>query len=95
MTQVRIAVGLSLHEAMKRRVEIKDYDHLMSYLDENFFYWKPFKRITQQFYARDSRINWRTWLICIDGKAALFVNGKFPDDRLEVVTKWEPSVGFL
>lgn len=88
MTLVRPAASsLPIDEAMSRVVEIKDYQHLLSHLKEN--YWESFQPedLTQRFYSRDRRIGWSTWLLCIKGQAVLFMKGRFHDERITTLPK--------
>lgn len=71
------ASGLAIDEAMERQFVIHGgWPFLVAYLRQRFYFWNPTEQnITSQFYATDARIGWRTHLICIDGKAALYTDG--------------------
>lgn len=68
--------GHTLDEAMEHVFELKDWPALVAYLQKVFYFWHPTEQnVTSQFYATDERIGWRTHLVCIDGKAALYTDG--------------------
>jgi hypothetical protein len=70
--------SLTLDEAMDRELEFHDKDALLAYLAERFDFWHPTEQnVTIEPYTADidERCGWRTHLLCIDGKAALFTDG--------------------
>lgn len=72
-------MGTTIDEAMERVIEIPNRDALMDFLRKNYEFWKPTEEnVTIKFYAKDDRIGWNTYLICVDGKAALFSDSDFP-----------------
>lgn len=72
------ASSLPIDEAMSHVVEVKDRAALLAYLREHYYFWTPIdENVTIEPYGFDDRIGWDTHLICVDGKAALFSDGKF------------------
>ena len=68
-----------LEDAMRTCVELPDRAALMEYLATEFYFWNPTaENVTVEHYAYDERISWDTYLVCIDGKAALFTDGPVP-----------------
>jgi hypothetical protein len=78
---------MSLDESMGNVVEFADRAAMLAYLKEMFGCWSPMdENVTHQPYTIDgspdgdcfdARIGWHTWLVCIDGKAAMFTDGGF------------------
>jgi hypothetical protein len=67
---------MEIGEAMSRCVELADGAALMAYLREHYDFLEPtIQNVTIKPYGRDERIGWDTYLVCIDGKAALFTDG--------------------
>lgn len=65
-----------LADTMARCVDIADGAALMEYLHEEFYFWNPTpENVTAKKWGYDARIGWDTYLVCIDGKAALFTDG--------------------
>lgn len=63
---------------MDRVVELPDRAALLEYLQREYDFWEPTEEnVEVKFYGRDDRIDWDTYLVTIDGKAALFANGPF------------------
>lgn len=75
--QVRPAASNALlSETMAKVVEIPDWQALLDYLQEHYSFWNPTKdNVAITPYGYDDRIEWNTYIITIDGKAALFSNG--------------------
>jgi hypothetical protein len=70
---------LTLDESLARVVDIPSRQALMQYLSEHFDFWSPTdQNVTIEPYAKDPRIGWYTYLICVAGKAALFSDGPCP-----------------
>lgn len=69
---------LLLDESMEQVVEVSDRTALLAYLRNRYDFWNPTdKNVTIRYYGYDSRIGWTTYLICVDGHAALFADGSF------------------
>ena len=67
---------MELSEAMDQVVEISDRKELIEYLQRECDYWHPTdENVEVKYHGHDDRIDWDTYLITIDGKAALFANG--------------------
>ena len=78
MIKIRPAAGLgtTIDEAMSRVVEIEDWEDLFRYLKREYDFWQPTdENVEIKFYCQDKRIGWNTYLVTIDGKAAVFTNG--------------------
>lgn len=78
MIKIRPAAGLgtTIDEAMLRIVEIKNRAELLEYLEKEYDFWQPTsKNVEIKHYCYDKRIDWNTYLVTIDGKAAVFANG--------------------
>ncbi len=76
--KVRPAMGSSLKDAMEKVVEIPDRPALISYLQENYEFWDPTdENVKIEYYTYDDRTDWDTYIITVDGKAALFADGIF------------------
>lgn len=77
----------TLDESMQSLVEFADRAEMMAYLKQRFDFWGPTEEnVTHEPYGDDwtpagnnfdARIGWHTWLVCIDGKAAMFTDGGF------------------
>ena len=76
---VRPAMSMqTLEEAMAQAVEIVDETALMNYLRKQYDFWQPTEQnVTIQPWGYDKRCDWNTYLICVDGKAALYANCPF------------------
>lgn len=69
---------MELSEAMDQLVEIPDRKALLEYLQREYDFWQPTEEnVEVKYYGQDDRIDWNTYLVTIDGKAALFANGPF------------------
>ena len=79
MSKVRPAASSALlSEMMERVIELPDRAALLEYLQEHYDFWKPTAdNVEVKYYGRDDRIDWDTFLVTIDGKAALFSDGPF------------------
>ena len=79
MTKVRPAGSMmELSEAMTRLVEIPDRQALIEYLQREYDFEQPTEEnIKVKHYSYDSRIDWNTYLVTIDGRAVLFADGPF------------------
>ena len=78
MVKVRPAAGLgrTLDESMEKVVELEDRPALLEYLSREYDFWEPTeKNVEVKHYCYDDRIDWDTYLVTIDGKAALFTDG--------------------
>lgn len=64
----------SLSDSMKTCREIKSMDELRTHL-ENIFDPYPVGTITVKPYAYDHRIEWETYVVCVEGNAVGFSNG--------------------
>jgi hypothetical protein len=61
---------------MQRVTEIADRPALITYLQQHYGFWNPTDaNVTMQPYGWDDRIGWDTYLVCVDGKAAVFTDG--------------------
>lgn len=73
-------MGLTVFESMSLARDIANWAELLEYLREHYDFWSPDeKSVTLEWYASDERIGWDTWLLCVDGKAALFTDGMLAD----------------
>jgi len=79
MVKVRPAASSApLDEMMGRVFELPDRAALLEYLQREYDFWQPTEEnVEVRFYAHDDRIDWDTYLVTIDGKAALFADGQF------------------
>lgn len=67
---------LLLEESMDQVREFNHQRDLFDYVCERFDFWRPTpENIKAEFYCQDDRIGWSTWLLCVDGHAALFCDG--------------------
>ena len=74
--KIRPASAPSLAHAMAKVAEIHSRPQLIAYLQEHFDFWEVTEEnVTIEKYGYDTRIGWDTYLISIDGKAALFADG--------------------
>ena len=79
---VRPAIGLgtTIDEGMKRCEELDCWDALMTYLRKHYDFLEPTgENVRIQHYGFDDRIDWDTYLLTVDGKAVLFMNGNILD----------------
>lgn len=66
----------TIANAMERVFELKDHADLMDYLEREYDFWQPTnENVKVEFYCRDDRIDWDTYLVTVNGKAALFTDG--------------------
>ncbi len=73
---------MSLETSMEHVREFATRAELEAFMKAEWLDWKPDSVITIEKYGGfDSRIGWGTHLICVDGKAALFSDGDFPEER--------------
>jgi hypothetical protein len=78
--KTRSAAGILFSEAMDQVVELNTRADLAIYLQKNYSFWNPTnENVVIKPYGFDKRNNWSTYLICVDGKAALFSDGDFND----------------
>jgi len=68
--------GMLLTEAMSQLIEIENIDDLIKVYNSNYYG----KKITAddlsiKYWGIDKRINWKTYLICINNDAAFFTDG--------------------
>lgn len=78
--KIRPATGLGtlLADAMNWATEVADREELLAYLQEHYWFWGPIdENVTIEKYGDgiDKRCGWDTYLICVDGKAALYSDG--------------------
>lgn len=72
----------TIDEAMSHVVLIKDRDHLIEYLKREYDFWQPTnENVKIEHYGQDDRIDWDTYLVTIDGKAALFTDGPVSEEQ--------------
>lgn len=74
-----------LEDVMKMVVEVPDWNALLIYLQKHYDFWNPTKEnITIKPYCYDKRTGWDTYLICVNGNAALFSDGpmNIPNDSI-------------
>lgn len=77
MIKIRPASAASLEDAMDRVVEVKNFNELLSYLRHAYDFWNPtVNNVRVQHYGFDDRIGWDTWLVTVDGHAAVFADGE-------------------
>lgn len=73
---VRPASAPSLADSMERATEVRTFSELLAHLRAHYPFWSPTEaNVTIRPYGYDERIKWSTYLICVDGNAALFSNG--------------------
>jgi hypothetical protein len=87
--------SLTLEEAMEREMEFHDKEGLLAYLQGRFDFWHPTEaNVTIEPYSDriDERTGWRTHLVCIDGKAALFTGGPMEGVPLPAGFKGPPKL---
>ena len=66
---------LPLDESMAQVREFEDREALFEYVKQAYDFWSPTEEtIAVEFYAFDPRINWNTYLLTVDGNAALFLD---------------------
>ncbi len=73
------ASSLPLQEAMESEEEIdNNVGSLMEMLNSKYGHFMEFtaEDITVKYHGFDSRIDWETYLLCINGNAVLFLNGE-------------------
>lgn len=69
---------MTIDESMAQVAEVADRPALLAFLRERFDFWNPTdENVTSKYHGYDSRISWVTYLICIDGKAALIADRSF------------------
>jgi hypothetical protein len=77
MIKIRPAASSSLDDAMARVTEVKNFDQLLVYLQENYYFWCPTaQNVRTKHYMFDDRIGWNTWMVTVDGHAAVFADGE-------------------
>lgn len=70
------ASSAPLDEMMERVFELPDREALIAYLQAEYEFWKPTEEnVEVKHYGYDDRIDWDTYLVTIDGAAALFCDG--------------------
>lgn len=78
-------MGVTLEDAMKKVVTINDRHELLDYLRQNYEWMNPtFENTTVKYYGYDDRIDWDTWLVCVDGKAVLFADSPIQIKRTTI-----------
>lgn len=84
--------GLSLEQALERAVYLDGRVALFAYLRDAFEFWNPeLDDISMEKYGIgiDERCGWDTYLVSVDGKAAVFTDGPLPDEKLaDCVAGW-------
>lgn len=95
MTRVRGTMGLgtTLDESMEHSngYDPRSWGSLFDYLRWRFYFLSPTEEnITIVPYGRDERIGWDTHLVCVDGRAALYMNGPLYGPKRFVPTEGEP-----
>jgi hypothetical protein len=76
--QIRPASSPDLATALEKVVEVASKQELLVYLQKNYDFWNPTEdNVKIEWYCFDDRINWNTYIVLIDGKAAAFMNGCF------------------
>ncbi len=63
-----------LAEAMERVVNVSSIEDLLTHIDASFG--ATPENITIEPYGYDKRIEWNTHLVCVDGKAIGYTDGK-------------------
>jgi hypothetical protein len=72
---------MSVYESMAQTTEVADLEALQAYVKQHFYAWDPTdENIQIQPWGLDPRNWWDTYLITVNGHAALFSDGPFPDD---------------
>lgn len=70
------ASSAPLDEMMDRVFELPNRVALLNYLETEYKFWAPTEEnVVVKPYGYDKRIGWDTYLVTIDGKAALFCDG--------------------
>lgn len=66
----------TLDEALARAVEVRSREELVTYMQREYSYWSPTdESVSIEPYGYDARCGWDTYIVCVDGKAALFADG--------------------
>lgn len=75
--KIRPASAHSFAEAMELAVKVHTVEELMDHLRRNYGFWNPTpENVTFKEYGGiDNRCGWNTYLVCVDGNAALFADG--------------------
>lgn len=73
----------TLSDSMKTVREICSMDDLRDHLESTYIF--PGSEITVKPYGYDKRINWNTYIVCMDGQAVGFTDGPLdPSVRTEI-----------
>jgi hypothetical protein len=68
--------GMSMLMLEESLDQVREFHHardLFDFLAERFDFWQPTpENIKSWFWCHDDRIDWDTWILTIDGHAALF-----------------------
>lgn len=74
---------MTVYEAVEQSIVVDDFASLMAHLEKHYDFWKPsVSNVTCEHYAYDDRIEWNTFLICVNGNAALFADGPMSGLRM-------------
>ena len=69
-----------LEDALGQARELQTWAELMVYLRGTYDFWQPTEdNVRLERYGWDRRIGWDTWLLTIDGNAAMFTDGVLDD----------------
>lgn len=73
----RFHSGDTIQESVARAVEVTDLKSVETLIRARGL---PFKEVTIKPYAYDERIQWLTYIVCIDGRAVGYTNHSLIDD---------------
>lgn len=73
----RFHSGETVHESVARAMEVTDIESVKTLIRARGL---PFETVTVEPYAYDDRIEWLTYLVCIDGKAVGYTNHSLIDE---------------
>lgn len=83
--EIRPAMSMqSIDESMSQVEEVLTLDALRSHIKHRFDFWQPTDENIQFIYwGYDARIEWDTFLITVNGHAALFSDGSFDETSVD------------
>ncbi len=83
--EIRPAMSmLTLDESMSQVKEVLTLDALRAHIKDRFDFWQPTDdNIHLLYWGYDARIDWDTFLITVNGNAALFSNSSFDETSVD------------